>query len=62
MIKEELIYCRTKIVSWLVKIGKIGTDNFEQCMYHLKKWYVIITGLQRRFVIEVEDYDEKIGG
>lgn len=55
-----IIYCMTTIVSGLVKIGKTGIDNFEQRMYHLERnGYVNITGLQRRFAIEVEDYDEK---
>ena len=57
---KGIIYCMTTIVPGLVKIGKTGIDNFEQRMYNLERnGYVNITGLQRRFAIEVEDYDEK---
>ena len=31
-----IIYCMTTIVSGLVKIGKTGTDNFRERMYHLE--------------------------
>lgn len=55
-----IIYCMTTIVQGLVKIGKTGIDNFEQRMYNLERnGYVNIAGLQRRFAIEVDDYDEK---
>ena len=55
-----IIYCMTTIVPGLVKIGKKGTDNFEQRMYNLERnGYVNVVGLKRRFAIEVEDYDEK---
>ncbi len=50
----------TTIVPGLVKIGKTGSDNFEQRMYNLERnGYVNVVGLKRRFAIEVEDYDEK---
>lgn len=55
-----IIYCMTTIVPGLVKIGKTGIDNFEQRMYNLERnGYVNITGLKKRFAIEVNDYDEK---
>lgn len=57
---KGIIYCMTTIVPGLVKIGKTGTDNFEQRMYNLERnGYVNVVGLKRRFAIEVEDYDEK---
>ncbi|MBR3153042.1 MAG: DUF4357 domain-containing protein [Clostridia bacterium] len=57
---KGIIYCMTTIVPGLVKIGKTGTENFEQRMYNLERnGYVNVVGLKRRFAIEVEDYDEK---
>ena len=55
-----VLYCMTTIVGGLVKIGKTQTDQFERRMYILESnGYKNITGLKRRFAIEVEDYDEK---
>ncbi|MBO4293327.1 MAG: DUF4357 domain-containing protein [Clostridia bacterium] len=57
---KGIIYCMTTIVPGLVKIGKTGSENFEQRMYNLERnGYVNVVGLNRRFAIEVEDYDEK---
>ncbi len=57
---KGIIYCMITIVPGLVKIGKTGSENFEQRMYNLKiNGYVNVVGLKRRFAIEVEDYDEK---
>lgn len=57
---KGIIYCMTTIVPGLIKIGKTGTNNFEQRMYNLESnGYRNIVGLKRRFAIEVEDYDEK---
>lgn len=57
---KGIIYCMTTIAPGLVKIGKTGSENFEQRMYNLKiNGYVNAAGLKRRFAIEVEDYDEK---
>lgn len=57
---KGIIYCMTTIVPGLVKIGKTGSENFEQRMYNLERnGYVNVVGLKRRFAIEVEDYDEK---
>jgi hypothetical protein len=48
------------IVPGLIKIGKTGTDNFENRMYSLEhNGYSNVVGLQRQFAIKVEDYDEK---
>lgn len=55
-----IIYCMTTILPGLVKIGKTGIRNFERRMYDLEhNGYSNITGLKRRFAIEVDDYDEK---
>lgn len=34
---KGIIYCMTTIVPGLVKIGKTGTENFEQRMYNLER-------------------------
>ena len=48
------------VVPGLIKIGKTGSENFEQRMYSLKRnGYNNVVGLKRRFAIEVEDYDAK---
>lgn len=55
-----IIYCMITIVPGLVKIGKTGSENFEQRMYNLEiNGYANVVGLKRRFAKEVEDYDEK---
>ena len=57
---KGIIYVMTTVVPGLVKIGKTGSGNFEQRMYHLERnGYFNVVGLKRRFAIEVEDYDEK---
>ena len=57
---KKIIYCMTTIVPGLVKIGKTGSDNFEQRMYTIERnGYANVVGLKREFAIEVEDYDEK---
>ncbi len=57
---KGIIYCMTTIVPGLVKIGKTGSENFEQRMYNLERnGYANVVGLKREFAIEVEDYDEK---
>ncbi|MDY2788018.1 MAG: DUF4357 domain-containing protein [Atopobium sp.] len=57
---KGIIYVMTTVVPGLVKIGKTGTTNFEQRMYGLERnGYFNVTGLSRRFAIEVDDYDEK---
>lgn len=55
-----IIYVMTTVVPGLIKIGKTATENFESSMYHLERnGYSNVVGLQRKFAIEVEDYDEK---
>ena len=55
-----VLYVMSTVVSGLIKIGKTTTDRFDGRMYILEhNGYNNVTGLQRRFAIEVEDYDEK---
>lgn len=55
-----IIYVMTTVVPGLIKIGKTGSSNYEKRMYNLEhNGYFNVAGLQRRFAIEVEDYDEK---
>ncbi|MGM9813924.1 MAG: DUF4357 domain-containing protein [Candidatus Enteromonas sp.] len=55
-----IIYVMSTAVDGLVKIGKTGSDNFEQRMSQLEgNGYRNVTGLLRRFAIELDNYDEK---
>lgn len=55
-----IIYVMTTVVTGLIKIGKTSTRNFESRMYQLERnGYANVTGLKRKFAIEVEDYNEK---
>ncbi len=57
---KGIIYVMTTVVTGLIKIGKTGSHNFESRMYHLERnGYSNITGLKRKFAIEVEEYDAK---
>ena len=57
---KGIIYAMTTVVDRLVKIGKTGSENFEQRMMYLENnGYRNICGLKRQFTIEVEDYDKK---
>lgn len=57
---KGIIYVMTTVVPGLIKIGKTGTDNFENRMYQLERnGYFNVVGLRRKFAIEVENYDEK---
>lgn len=57
---KGIIYVMNTCVEGLVKIGKTGSDNFEQRMTFLENnGYRRISVLTREFAIEVEDYDEK---
>ena len=50
----------TTAVSGLIKIGRTGSDRFEQRMYDLEQsGYRNVTGLKREFAIEVEEYENK---
>ncbi len=55
-----IIYVMKTVVPGLIKIGKTGSGNYEHRMYDLEhNGYRNVTGLQRAFAIEVDDYDEK---
>ena len=57
---KGIIYLMTTVVSGLIKIGKIGNDQFENRMRFLESnGYANITGLKREFAIEVDGYDNK---
>lgn len=57
---KGIIYIMTTAVPGLIKIGKTGTNNFEQRMYDLEHdGYQNVTALKRSFAIEVDEYDEK---
>ena len=57
---KGIIYLMTTAVPGLVKIGKTGSNNFNQRMYDLEhNGYRNVTALKRVFAIEVDDYDEK---
>lgn len=57
---KGIIYIMTSVVPGLIKIGKTKTDNFEQRMYNLEHdGYRNVTGLKRKFAIEVDNYDDK---
>lgn len=57
---KGIIYVMTSVVPGLIKIGKTGTNSFEQRMYNLEhNGYCNVTALKRAFAIEVEGYDEK---
>jgi hypothetical protein len=57
---KGVIYVMETVVTGLVKIGKTETPRFKERMRHLESnGYRNVTGLKRRFAIEVEDYDEK---
>lgn len=55
-----IIYIMKSVVPGLIKIGKTGSDSFEQRMYILENnGYRNVTGLKREFAIELDGYDEK---
>ncbi len=57
---KGIIYVMTTVVPGLIKIGKTGVSNFKERMRNLEKnGYSNVTGLKRKFAIEVEEYDEK---
>lgn len=50
----------TTAVSGLIKIGKTGTNNYQERMRFLEaNGYYNVSGLKRYFAIELEDYDDK---
>ena len=55
-----IVYLMTTAVSGLVKIGKTGTNNYQERMRFLESnGYYNVAGLKRFFAIELEDYDDK---
>ena len=57
---KGIIYITETIVNGLIKIGKTQTNNFESRMYQLEhNGYRNVTGLKRRFAIEVSNYHDK---
>lgn len=57
---KGIIYIMTTAVDGLLKIGKTGSDNYEQRMNLLENnGYRNVTALKRIFAIEVDDYDAK---
>lgn len=57
---KGIIYVMSTVVPGLIKIGKKGSESFENRMYSLEhNGYSNVVGLQRQFAIEVEEYDEK---
>lgn len=50
----------TTAVSGLIKIGKTGTDNYQERMRNLEaNGYYNVAGLKRFFAMELEDYADK---
>lgn len=57
---KGIIYVMNTVVPGLIKIGKTGSDQFENRMRFLENnGYANITGPKREFAIEVDGYDEK---
>ena len=57
---KGVLYVMSTVVDGLIKVGKTGIENFEQRMYILEHdGYCNVTGLKRKFAIEVEDYSYK---
>ena len=57
---KGIIYIMTTVVDGLIKIGKTQTKQFDNRMQYLENnGYRNITGLKRKFAIEVNNYDEK---
>lgn len=57
---KGIIYIMTTAVPGLIKIGKTGSQSFEQRMYDLEHdGYRNVTALKRTFAIEVDEYDAK---
>lgn len=57
---KGIIYIMTTAVSGLIKIGKTGTDNYQERMRNLEaNGYYNVAGLKRFFAMELEDYADK---
>lgn len=57
---KGIVYIMETAVSGLIKIGKTGTNNYDERMRFLEgNGYYNVSGLKKHFAIEVEDFDEK---
>ncbi len=57
---KGVIYVMTTTVSGLIKIGKTGTNNYQERMRNLEaNGYYNVAGLRKFFAIEIEDYEDK---
>jgi len=57
---KGIIYIMTTAVSGLIKIGKTGTNNYQERMRNLEaNGYYNVAGLKRFFAMELEDYADK---
>jgi hypothetical protein len=57
---KGIIYIMTTAVSGLIKIGKTGSNNYQERMRNLEaNGYYNVAGLKRFFAMELEDYDDK---
>ncbi len=57
---KGIIYLMSTAVSGMVKIGKSGTNNYQERMRFLEaNGYYNVAGLKRYFAIELDDYDDK---
>lgn len=57
---KGIIYITTTSVTGLIKIGKTGSDKFQNRMAILEQnGYWNVNGLKRYYAVEVDDYDEK---
>lgn len=55
-----ILYLMSTVVPGLIKIGKTGTNNFDNRMSELERnGYNNVVGLRREFAIKVADYSEK---
>lgn len=57
---KGIIYIMTTAVSGLIKIGRTGSENYQERMRFLEaNGYYNVSGLKRFFAMELEDYADK---
>ena len=57
---KGIIYVMTTVVPGLIKIGKTGTDNFENRMYQLERnGYFNVVGLKRKIAMRSKTTTQK---